>query len=178
MVRIEGRTLNAKAVVTANLDDVTATTQVEVTRKEEGPDFRVRLTREEWGSYRGIVENERDESGDDIRVIKIAGLHPALAPYLGERLEGQNSPVCRSLMAEIVADVAARYVVSELYRLRRSYEGFDAERLYREHYRRVTRFLPRFQKILVGEPEVARISQELPPVAILEGPVGGVDVIS
>ena len=65
----------------------------------------------------------------------------------------QDTPLCRGILAEIAADIASRLVVSELYRLRRSLEDFDSDRIYREHYRRVLRFLPRFQKLLVGSPE-------------------------
>jgi hypothetical protein len=166
--QVEGRTLNSRAVITATLGDLQAVTHVTVTRKEEGIVFKVKLAPEDWGAFRGIIEPERDETGDEVKVVKIAARHPAIAPYLGESFEGQNAPVTRALMAEIVADVTARYVVSELYRLRRSIEVFDADRLYREHYRRITKFLPRFQKILIGEPEVARIAGALPAVSMLE----------
>jgi hypothetical protein len=47
---------------------------------------------------------------------------------------------------------------------------FDADRLYREHYKRLVRFLPRFQRILGLEPKP--VSQGvLPAVAILDAGV-------
>jgi hypothetical protein len=55
-------------------------------------------------------------------------------------------------VAEVVADAAARHVVLKLYRQRRSTEVFDADRYYREHSKRVMKFLPRFQRVLVGDP--------------------------
>ena len=110
----------------------------------------------------------RSRDGHPISIIKVWGRHPAIRPYLGEAFEGQNSPVVRAMISEIVADVSARIVVSELYRLRRTTEDFNADRFYREHYKRMTRFLPRFQKLLIGEPTIARTADELTPLAVIE----------
>jgi hypothetical protein len=148
-VKVEARTLNANAVVTARCGETSATTHVVVTRKEEGGGFKLVLTDEDWGTYRAVIEQETDEREQSVRVIKVAGRHPALRGYLGPGFELQNTPQARSIVAEVVADVTARLVVSELYRLRRGHEVFDADRLYREHYKRVTRFLPRLQRVLV-----------------------------
>jgi hypothetical protein len=163
-VRIEARTLNATSVVTARLDDVAATALVAVTRREEGLNYRVRLVDEDYGINRAIIETEPAGDGREIRVIKIAGRHPALRPYLQEGFVGQNTPICRGLFSEIVADATARVVVSELYRLRRGTEVFDVDRFYREHYKRLSKFLPRFQRILVGDPAVALQAERLAPV--------------
>ncbi len=72
------------------------------------------------------------------------------------------------MISEVVADISARIVVNSLYRVRRSSEEFDSDRFYREHYKRVMRFLPRFQKILIGEPSIARKAEELAPLEVLE----------
>jgi hypothetical protein len=167
-VRVQARTLNATSVVTARLGDVAATALVAVTRREEGLNYRVRLVDEDYGINRAIIETEPDGDGHEIRVIKIAGRHPALRPYLQEGFVGQNTPICRGLLSEIVADATARVVVSELYRLRRGTEVFDVDRFYREHYKRLTKFLPRFQRILVGDPSVAIQAERLAPLALLE----------
>jgi hypothetical protein len=164
---IEGRVLHAKSVLTAQLGELSAITHVNVTRKEEGPNFQIRLMPDEQGLFRSTVEPE-EKDGHQISVIKVWGRHPAIRPYLGENFEGQNSPVARAMLSEIVADVSARIVVSELFRLRRTTEDFDAGRFYREHYKRVTRFLPRFQKLLIGEPSVARTASELAPAPVLQ----------
>jgi len=59
--------------------------------------------------------------------------------------------------------VAARHVVNVLYKMRRTTEEFDSERLYREHYKLVRRFLPRFQRVLVNKAELnARLDDPIP----------------
>jgi hypothetical protein len=100
-------------------------------------------------------------------LIKVAARHAALLPYLGDDFEGQNTPIVRALISEAVADVGARIVVSKLYRQRRSTETFDVDRYYREHYKRMQKFLPRVQKVLVGDPAAARLDAVLVPTALL-----------
>jgi hypothetical protein len=167
LVTVEGRILHAKGLLTAELEDLSATAHVNVTRKEEAPSFQIRLLPDEVGSFRATVHPEEKE-GLKVSIIKIWGRHPGIRPYLGESFEGQNSPVVRAMIAEIVADVSARIVVSELYRVRRTTEDFPAERFYREHYKRVMRFLPKVQRLLVGDPEVARTVTELSPAPLIE----------
>jgi hypothetical protein len=169
-VQVEARILNATATLSARLGDTLAETVVAVVRKEEGPNFVIRLVPEEFGMWRAVIEKEPTESGEEKSVIKIAGRHTALRRYIGDRFEHQNSPICRGMIAEIVADVTARMIVSELYRIRRGTESFDADRFYREHYKRLTRFLPRFQALLVGQ--VTEGQQELPPaVGLIESAI-------
>jgi hypothetical protein len=167
-IQVEARNLNATALIVARGGEVSAETHVAVVRREEGTSLAIRLVREDWGFWRAVIENEPLEAGGEIQVIKIAGRHPAIKRYLGENFEGQDTPICRTIIAEVVADVAARLIVGELYRLRRGTELFDADRFYREHYKRMTRFLPRFQRLLVGEAATAEITPSLSPVPILE----------
>ncbi len=148
--QIEARVLNANAIITADCGQSSASTQVVVTRREEGGGFKIQLLNDEWGNFRGIFEPEVDEHGRETQIIKIAGRHPAIRPYVGENFEYQNTPQAQAILAEVVADVASRYVVSELFRKWQSTEMFDAARIYREHYKRVTRFLPRLQRLLIG----------------------------
>lgn len=170
-VRIEARALVPSAQVTARTGHVSASTRIRVTRHEEGPIFKIRLDRSDMGFWRAVHEEETDEHGNRVQVIKLAALHPALRPFLGDRNEGMNTPVCRGLIAEAVADWAARHVVSALYRARSGTEMFDADRLYREHYKRIVKFLPRFQRILGLEPKLA-LESSLPAVEILEAGAG------
>jgi hypothetical protein len=164
-VQVEARMLNATATLYARLGETLAETVVAVVRKEEGPNFLIRLVPEDIGMWRAVIEKEPTESGEERSVIKIAGRHAALRRYIGEHFEHQNQPICRGMIAEIVADVTARIIVSELFRLRRATEDFDADRFYREHYKRLTRFLPRFQALVVGQVSEGR---ELPPLGFLE----------
>ncbi len=166
-VNVEGRTLDATGEIRAVLGNTNATAQVKVTRKEEGPGFRIQFEPVDFGSYRGVLEKEVKENGSIINVIKIAARHPALRPIIGENFERQNSPLCRILVAEIVAEVSTRLIVEEYYRLRRVTEEFDAARVYREHFKRVQRFLPRFQKLLLGNINLIATSDTLEPVSII-----------
>jgi hypothetical protein len=150
-VRVEARVLNTNAVITAQCKETFASTHVIVTRQEESGGFKLQLLDEEWGNFRAIIETEVDEHGQQMRVIKIAGRHPAVRTYLGKDFELQDTPQAQAILAEVVADVTSRFVVTELFRLRRSTEVFDADRIYREHYKRVTRFLPRLQRVLIKD---------------------------
>ena len=70
-------------------------------------------------------------------------------------------------MSEAVADAGARLVASKLYYQRRNTEAFDVDRFYREDYKRVLKFLPRFQKVLVGDPAAARTDSVLEPTPLM-----------
>ena len=149
-VRVEGRALGTNASIVAALGDRLASTLVSVVRKEEGPSFRVQVVDEDMGNYRAIEAREQDaNTGEDVRIIKVSGRHPALRKILAELT--LRSPEARLVVAEAVTDAAVRYVVNQLYRLRRGLEEFTSERLYLEHYRRVKRLLPRAQTILLED---------------------------
>lgn len=171
-VLVQARTLNATGVITARLGDLAATTRVAVVRREEAISLKIRLTDDDYGPYRAIQENEPDEAGHVTRYIKIAGRHPALRPFMGDDFSGQDSPICRGLIAEIVADLTSRLIVSELYRLRSGTEAFDVDRFYREHYRRMRRLLPRCQRTLVGDPRLTAGDNSLPPSELLQASSG------
>lgn len=150
-VQVEARILHTKAVIIAQCKEAFASTHVIVMRQEESGGFKIQLLDEEWGNFRAIIETEVDEHGQQTRVINIAGRHPAIRTYLGKNFELQNTSQAQAILAEVVADVTSRFVVTELFRLRRSTEVFDADRIYREHYKRVTRFLPRLQRVLIRD---------------------------
>jgi hypothetical protein len=149
--RVEARILNTNAIIAAKCKDTFATTHVVVTRQEESGRFEVILLPQELGSYRATIDTEPDEVGQERQVIRIYGRHPAIRVYVGENLELTDTAPARSILAEVIADATSRYIVSKLFQMRRSIEVFDADRIYREHYKRVTRFLPRLQRILLGD---------------------------
>jgi len=162
-VLVEARSLGTAAVISASVGGIVATAAVKVTRKEEGPSIVPRLVDEDMGSFRGVMVRETDPHIGEHMVLKVSTRHRAMRPYFGDRGQGQNSPACRSVIAEVMADTAARHIVGELYRSRRSTEEFDVDRFYREHYRRVARLLPPLQRILMGAPDVAWTAEELEP---------------
>lgn len=69
---------------------------------------------------------------------------------MGKDYELLNTPQAQAILAEVVADVSSRFIVTELFRRRQTTEVFDADRICREHYKWVTRFLPRLQRALIG----------------------------
>jgi hypothetical protein len=99
------RILAARTRLTAELASTTATCNVAVTRDEEGPSIVIRIDDDEAGKYRAVVE----KNGHQI-VIKIKGGHPAVRRYRGSPpdFKGQDLPVFKALVAEIVADQATR----------------------------------------------------------------------
>jgi len=152
-LEIEARTLGAIGQLHVRAGDLSASTHITVTRKEEGLPLRIRLVPHDHGYYRAIVATEHTARGAEYKEIQISVEHPGLKPLLGRDRENQESKECREALAEITADTLSRIVVEELYRLRRSIEDFDSARFYREHYKRMARFLPRFQKLLVTGPQ-------------------------
>jgi hypothetical protein len=170
-VEVEARNLGARAQVAAALEDGTvAETTVVVSRKEEAPGLVFRFDEEPSGYWRGLVDDEERDDGAKVTVIKIMVNHPSVRPYLGGNYEHQDAPVCRQVFAEVIADTAARMVVQKLYRMRGSIEEFDAGRFYREHYVRFSKFLPRLQRVLVGDPARAAAGMQLEPTELI-GPV-------
>jgi hypothetical protein len=149
-VRIEGRRLSTTALLTARLGETSASTNVTVTQKEEGPRYRIRLVDEDMSPYRAVSETEKDpKTGEDIRVLKVWARHPALRPLLAA--DGIHSRPARLVIAEAVADVSARLLVGVLYAQLRGLEDFPSDRVYTEHYRRVYRLLPRIQQVLLAD---------------------------
>jgi hypothetical protein len=168
-VPVEARNLGVTASLTATLGSIDAETRILVTRKEEGSKFKIRMVAgREYGFWPYQIETEDQDSGGTVTVIKIAKEHKSLQVYLGTRNEGENSPVCRQIIANILSDAIAREVVKKLYQKRHNLELFDADRFYREHYKRATKSLPRFQRVLVGSAEGARANIELEPTALVE----------
>jgi len=166
-VDVEARGLGAQADVVAKCGDAAATAKVVVSRKEESPGLRVRFDDEPCGYWRGQIEYSDGEDGA-VTTIKVMTSHPSVKPYFGHGLRYQDAPICRQMIAEIVADTAARKVVQDLYRMRGTVEDFDSSRFYREHYVRFTRFLPRLQRILVGPPEQAATAELLEASPLLQ----------
>jgi hypothetical protein len=95
--------------------------------------------------------DSKEKHGEKSHVIKITVRHPGILPYLGDNLERRNTPQSQAIVAEVLANVTARFVVTELFRLRQHSEIFDASRIYTEHYKLVTRLLPKLQRILIED---------------------------
>ena len=111
-VTVKGRRLKAKAVVRATLDGHEAETEVKIVERREdnrGPRFEFKLVPEEFGAFRA---RWCDHEGKP-NLLLINGLHPSLRRYVGNpaadgSFPGEENPIYRTLVAEIVAEAVCR----------------------------------------------------------------------
>jgi pheromone shutdown protein TraB len=111
-VPIRGKRLKAKAVIQASLDGHQASAEVKVIDRPEadhGPSIRIELRDEEFGNFRAQWAVHEGKPN----VLLVAGRHQSLARYLGSArpdgtFAGQDSPIYRVLLAEIVAEAVCR----------------------------------------------------------------------
>jgi hypothetical protein len=160
-VTVEARTLSSQATLTATLGKLTATCKVVVTKKEEGPSLDIRVINQEAGNSRALVEQE-----GSLTVINIMGFHPIMKRYRGPAptYPGNDLPTTKLLIAEIVADQAARMILNKKFHPSISNEQIDADRFYSEHYRYLTKYLSRCHKALLSDAELAQLMIDLVPI--------------
>lgn len=146
-VAIDPRKLGAKATLTAELGSTTASCNVAVAKDDEGPSIRIQIDDDEAGKYRAVVEKDSGKI-----VIRIKAGHPAMRRYRGSppNFKGQESPLFNALVAEIVADQAARMVLERKFPVSAT-EKLDGARFYAEHYLYLSKYLARCHKVLVAE---------------------------
>ncbi len=109
---IKGRRLKAKAVVRAVLDGQEAQTEVKVVDRREdrrGPRFEFELVPKDFGAYRAMWGDHEGKPN----LLLIAGLHESLRRYVGApnadgSFPGEDNPIYRALLAEIVAEAVCR----------------------------------------------------------------------
>ncbi len=110
-VRIHGKRLKAKTKISASVNGNNALTEVKVIDNKEnrGPRIRFELRDEDYGNFRAqwAVHEGRPN------VLLIAGRHKSLIRYLGRikndgTFPGQDNPIYRVLLAEIVAEAVCR----------------------------------------------------------------------
>ena len=146
-VPIEARKLGAKATLRAQLGGAVAVCNVAVTRDEEGPNVVIKIVDKEAGNFRALVERNGNQ-----QIIEIMGRHPGIKRYLGPApFKGQDLPITKSIIAEIVADQAARMVMERKFQLTPSAEPLDAARFYAEHYRYLSHYVTRCHRALVAD---------------------------
>ena len=112
-VLVEGRTLNARATISAEVNGRTATTSVKVIDKpedKEGVPLDIQIMDEDYGNFRA---RWADREGKP-HLLLISARHKSLSRYLGPApaFPGQDSPLFRVLIAEIVAESVCRKVLT------------------------------------------------------------------
>jgi len=162
-IRAEGRALGATATLRANFGEHIAECRASVGRDEEGPALQFTIEDKDGGRYRALWEEREDASaGERVRILVIQARHPALKRYLGAAPDfpGQNNPLTRAVLAEIIADNVCREIARRVDAMRTPEERPDSEGFYGEHYARMLRILPRLHQIQV--PYVPDYSSEPP----------------
>ena len=161
-VIVEARTLSSQATLTARLGDLSAACRVVVAKeKEEGPSVMIRIVDEPAGNYRAIVEQEGTQT-----IIKVIGQHPIMRRYRGPAPDfpGSDLPTTKLLIAEIVADQAARMILEKKFPTSVTHEQIDAARFYSEHYRYMTKYLIRCHRALLSDTQLQQFSIDLTTV--------------
>jgi len=153
-IRLDARALHAEAQVEAWIDGQVAQCHVLVSSQEEGPSLRFELVDEDQGIYRALWKDVADRAGETVKVLQIMGRHTALKRYLGDPPEfpGQETPLVKALMAEIIADNVCREIGRRVDALRTQDERPDADAFYIEHYSRLAKILPKLHALMLGVP--------------------------
>jgi hypothetical protein len=111
-------------------------------------------------------------------VLQVSAQHPSVKRYLGEPPEyaGQDSPLCRLLLAEIVSEAICRRTLT--YQARNRSWEFDWARMQDNeeivdnvmvHFNRLTQsFLPMAHKAMLGDSEVRRFAEASGPIEATE----------
>jgi hypothetical protein len=107
-VVVQGRKLHAKASITASVSGRIASTEVKVVQKppESGVTIQIELRDEDYGNFRARWADHENKPN----LLLVSARHKSIARYLGPApsFEGQNLPLFRALLAEIVAESVCR----------------------------------------------------------------------
>lgn len=149
--QVEGRKLDAKAVLHAALGRALASAKAKVVqRRLTGPPIEFRVVNDYWGPQRAVW------SPPDGYLLKIAGRHESIRRYLGpaeKEFPGQESPHFRVLLAEIIAASVCQRLLIE--KDKRSSVRLDMDRVgfYYQHLRLMGEFLPIAHRFMLSKQE-------------------------
>ena len=150
-IDIEGRRVQGHSLITANVDERSATAQIDVTNKDErGVELKFELVPYSLGqNYRAVWSRTEPNK------LEITTRHESISRYLGREDEGypgQHSGPFRVLLAELISDNVCRRIVGEL--LKGSSQKVDADYIYTMHNRLMKEFTPIAHKIQLASPDV------------------------
>jgi hypothetical protein len=107
-VTVQGRKLHAKAEIHAAVNQREATARIKVVQKppETGVPIKFEIRDEDYGNFRARWADHEGKPN----LLLVSARHKSLSRYLGPEpaFEGQNSPVFRILLAEIISDSVCR----------------------------------------------------------------------
>ena len=130
----------AKGKISAHWEKFDAEARVTVVKHElTGPfSFEPKIVDEDFGPQRAIWDRPNG-------LLKISAKHKSVGRYLGpaeERFPGQEKPHFKTLLAEIVADQVARYIIETREEKQGKDEDLDAPAFYLMHPKYMGEFLP------------------------------------
>lgn len=148
-ITVEGRQLNGKTVVRAEIEGRSAECTVVVApRDEEGIELTFELVDYPLGqNYRATWD--RDEPNK----LQITTQHESISRYLGsadDGYPGQHSEAFRVLLAELISDNVCRRIVAE--QLRALPMEIDADKVYVQHNRLMREFTPIAHRVQLASP--------------------------
>jgi hypothetical protein len=153
-IEVEGRQHGAKSMVTAHCGagPLRAQTEIAVGRDQVSGQQPPHIVIAAIGSYiRGAWD--ADEEGV---TITVNATHPAVRRYFGPSplFPGQDSNEARLMVAEIVADLAVRDLLTKQLRD----QEVGAEQLYRLRFQMLSELLPLCHAAQLGDAEVSQVS--------------------
>ncbi|MBI1955084.1 MAG: hypothetical protein HYS38_01680 [Acidobacteria bacterium] len=137
---IAGNELGAKGKISAQWSKFDSEARVTVVQSElHGPfSFKIDIVDENFGPQRAIWDRPNG-------LLKISAKHKSVGRYLDpaeERFPGQEKPHFKTLLAEIVADQVARYIIETREEKQGKDEDLDAPAFYLMHQKYMGEFLP------------------------------------
>lgn len=126
-IKIKGSALTEgrSVIVTAHLDDWSATIKIHVRLKKNfGSGFKLELVPQKLGAFRARWKLYEQN------VLQISAAHPSIKPYLGAQADGwpgQNRPHCQMLLAEIVVEAFCNKLLGGEMQTRSSSFQFSEE---------------------------------------------------
>jgi hypothetical protein len=108
-VLVQGRRLNAKTTVVASVNGREASAEVRVVEKEkQSVTMKFEFRDEDFNNFRAVWADHEGKPN----LLLISARHNSISRYLGPPpFDGQNTPVFRVLLAEIVAECVCRKVL-------------------------------------------------------------------
>lgn len=148
-VVVEGKKLNGRATIAAEIDGRKAHCEVlVVSREEEGIELSFQLVDYPIGkNFRATWNREQPNT------LLITTQHESVSRYLGDAgagYPGQHSEPFRVLLAELISDNVCRRIVQEHARALPT--GFDVEKVYALHNQLMREFTPIAHRIQLASP--------------------------
>lgn len=143
-IRVTGSQLGSISTLYASLGEHTARTTVRVVSRDSGiAGLNIEFSHHEVGNRRSYFDPPGRRS-DENQTLWIAKKHPSLLPLVGEDLAGADTSEARTALAEIVAEALVSQIVTEKH----GEQPVEVSVLYQSHSERLTRLLPKVQKVL------------------------------